>query len=130
MKLYTVWTNNKTNIGQKCVKNDNGDFIGATTGDTYSKKEHYSSDQIRAKISKIDVNNLTGMYHLAPEVEGGEQNRSEWKSRFIGCEVTVEAAHYCGNHKVYRCLELGGEYFSDMELTLLENDNESWKAYD
>lgn len=117
MEIYTVWQNNSTGIGEKCLKNENGHFIGIETGDTYDKNAHYSSQQILAKIISVDINNRTGMYHLYADSSHLE-NRHDWKSKYIGCFVTVEAAHWCDDIKVYRCLELD-EYFTSGELEIL-----------
>jgi hypothetical protein len=131
MKLYTVWNEFHSGIKpqQKCLINDNGDYVGILTGDVYPKSWHYHSRQFHAKIIAADEDNNTGMYHLdACWNDNNETNDKSFKHKFIGCEVTVEAAHMCGKAKVYRCLELD-EYFSDTELELLEDDSAEWAKY-
>lgn len=132
MKLYTVWNNNLTGIrpSQKCLKNSDGDFVGIETGNVYQATTHYASEQYTARIKAVDEINETGMYHLDAEwSDDGEENAKSLKSKFVGCIVTVEAAHMAGERKIYRCLELDGEYFSDTELELLEDDSYAWRHY-
>lgn len=132
-QMYQVWTN-KGFFGikpaQKCLLNKNGDFVGVLDGTLYSKEFHSASRQYKAVILKPSSTNLTGMYHLdvGDLVENDDENRGEWKSKYEGCIVTIEAAHKCGDEKVYRCVELN-EYFSGNELELLEDDSDEWKAY-
>jgi hypothetical protein len=117
IKLYTVWKNNCRGIEEKCLLTDEGHYIGQDTGIFYSNDEHYHNDQITAKIVKIEDENNTGMLHLADDSEFEEDYRLR-KTNFIGCIATFEEAHYYGDIKVYRCLELG-EYFSQNELEIL-----------
>lgn len=131
--LYTVWTKHGIGIkpSQKCLMNKDGDYVGLLEGTLYSKEEHYASKQYKALVLEPDEENLTGMYHLEPGMfsHDSEHNRKGWKARFKGCFVHVEAAHKCGDVKVYRCLELGDEYFSGNELELLDDDSDAWRAY-
>lgn len=121
MYLYTVWKKNRFGIDEKYLMNDNGDFIGNKTGDIYSKEDHYASEQQKAKIIAVDNENKTGMYHLYAELSKiNEENNKSIKSKYIGCTVTLETAHWSGDVRVYRCLELNGEYFSDSEVQILE----------
>lgn len=121
MYLYTVWEKNGFGVHEKCLMNDDGNFIGQKTGKVYDKENYYASKQIKGKIVAVDSANNTGMLHLTADLsETGEENNKSIKSKFIGCTVTLEGAHYFGSFKVYRCLELNGEYFSDTEVQILE----------
>ena len=62
------------------------------------------------------------MYHLSSECwndDNHEDNRASWKKKYIGCIVTVEEAHLANNLRIYRCLELEGEYFSSNEIEII-----------
>jgi hypothetical protein len=122
MKLYTIWSKKSLShigfefsnqgVDEKCLMDDNEDYFGIKTGNIYSKEEFYHSDQWNAKIVAVDNENKTAMYHLE------EDNRKDWKSKFIGCFVTLEKAHFADSVQVYRCLELNGEYFSEFEVEI------------
>lgn len=119
MQTYTVWTKNYTSVDEKCLRNIDGDYIGIQTGTKYSVENHYHSEQLKAQIVAVDSVNQTGMIHLYGESKtDGDENRQFWKSKYIGCYVTVERAHYFGELTVYRCLELG-DYWSSNEIKLL-----------
>lgn len=131
MATYTVWkkhcniTEESPGIAEKCLINTDGDYVNVETGILYSKDTHYHSKQYKAIITKIDKNNCTGMYHLNSFFAPNRlENHYDWKSRFIGCNVTVQEAHLWGDIKVYYVVELK-EYFSANELSLMvdvEND--------
>lgn len=130
--IHTVWKNCGVGVkpNQKCLKRQNGDFINIDDGTIYPCSDHYASKQYKAIIQKPDTENMTGMYHLYEEFSGNnEENKKSWKEKYIGCYVTVEPAHKCGDLKIYRCLELNGEYFSENELQILEDDSSSWINY-
>lgn len=112
--LEIVYKCNKEGINEKCVKNDNGDFIGIDSGKTYPKVGHYSCTKILGKVIKIDQKNLTGMFHL-----GLDSLEYEKKKKFIGCIMTFREAHMFGNIKVYQSYETG-EYFSQNELEIIQ----------
>jgi hypothetical protein len=114
---YTVWKGN-IGVGEKCLLNAAGDYVGVTSGTVYPAAAHRHSAQLDAQIVAVDETNCTGMYHLFREDENGDENRRSWKAQFIGCFVTVEEAHKLGDRKVYRCRELN-EFFSETELKLL-----------
>ena len=121
MQIYNVYKNNCVGINEQCLKNTDGDFIGIKTGNVYEGCEHYSRPQLLAKIISADDDNKTGMYHLYSGLwddKEHEENRRGWKSKYAGCVVTVEQAHYADGLPVYICLELG-EYFSGNEIELL-----------
>lgn len=118
---YTVWTNTHTGVGEKCLKNKDGDYIGIETGKRYSEKDHYHSLRYNAIIKAIDTENKTGMYHLYKgdfNTYDDEENGKSFKEKYVGCLVTVEGAHYMGKLRVYRCVELQ-EYFSEDEIELI-----------
>lgn len=118
MNIYTVWTKSGTGINEKCIMNDIGNYIGINTGVCYNSFEHYHSEQFKAQIIAADSFNNTGMIHLYDH-EDTKENKREWKTKYIGCFVTVEKAHMFGELYVYRCLELG-EYWSSNEIKILE----------
>lgn len=116
MKLYTVWTNNSYGVHEKCLMTTDGDFVGQETGTFYSRNKYYASPQLKGKIVSVSEQNETGMYHLYGDMrEDSEENAKSVKSKFIGCEITLERAHYADGLLIYRCLELG-EYFSENEV--------------
>lgn len=120
MQLYTVWEKGYIGVNEKCLKNTDGNYIGVKTGNKYNSKTHCHSKQYKALIVAVDDENKTGMYHLYKELSNmNEENNKSWKSQYIGCYVTVEKAHWCGDVQIYRCLELE-EYFSDSEIKLLD----------
>lgn len=120
MQLYTVWKKDGTGINEKCLMNTDGDYIGIETSKKYSSTNHYHSKQYKAQIVAVDNKNKTGMYHLYKELnDNDEENSKSWKSKYIGCCVTVEKAHWYGDIQVYRCLELN-EYFSSNEIKIIE----------
>jgi hypothetical protein len=122
MKVYTVWAKKGLSggVGEKCLINSDGDYIGSKSGALYSKEDYYHSPQIKAKIISVDEENKTGMYHLYKELaKSKEDNNVTRKAKFIGCDVTLEEAHWFGEIRVYRCLELNGEYFSQFEIELI-----------
>jgi len=122
MLLYTVWKDNTLGIKERCIMNQNGNYVGIKTGKTYSNLEYSASKQYAAQIVDVDSINNTGMYHLNEgwEFEGRiEENKKSWKQKFIGCFVTIEKAHIYGELIVYRCLELN-EYFSSNEIKILD----------
>jgi hypothetical protein len=119
MQTYTVWKNNYTGINEKCLMNEDGNYIGIKTGDKYLKSEHYHSQQLKAQIISVDESNQTGMIHLYKEANEIGENKKSWKEQYIGCYITVEKAHWCGDIQVYRCLELG-DYWSSNEIKILE----------
>jgi hypothetical protein len=116
IELFTIWERNRRGIDEKCLMTENGDYIGQETGSFYSKEDHYHSTQVKGKIVKVDQDNHTGMIHLDDDSDFEEDYKCR-KSEYIGCFATFEEAHYFGNIKVYRCLELG-EYFSENELEI------------
>lgn len=119
MKIYTVWTKNRTGVG-KCLLRENGDFISVETGEVFKGDDHYPSEIYPAKIVGVDKENNTGMYHLYKEWDDNEEeNRYSFKVKYIGCLVTVEKAHSYGDVKVYRCKELN-EYFTSNEIELVK----------
>lgn len=126
MKLFTVWDRTSTGIGEKCFLKDNGDYIGKDTGKLYTKKEgYYHSKQHIGIIKNVDENNQTGMYHLSEEAEFDYKTHK--MKMYIGCYVTLESAHSCGDVKVYRCLELK-EYVTSNEVEILtELQVRQWK---
>lgn len=123
MKLYTVW-NKHTSVSERCLINQNKEYVGVETGNKYIGDNYRHSQQFKAIIVYVDDKNMTGMYHLNEDYESGnEPNHKSKKSKYIGCEVTVEKAHMCGELAIYRCLELG-EYFSSNELAIYEETKE------
>ena len=119
MQIYTVWTNKRVGVGEKCLMRDNGDYIGLETGTVFPAGEHYHSEQFKGRIVGVDEKNLTGMYHLDEEwSDKSEENAHSFKERFLGCEVTLERAHSADGLQIYRCMELG-EYFSEKEVEVL-----------
>lgn len=132
--IYTVWKNNHTGIqpDQKCLKTITGHFIGLKNGLFYDKEDHYASKTYEAVIVDVDEKNQTGMYHLNEGdddlFENKEENAKSLKSKYIGCKITVEAAHQANGKKIYRCKELT-EYFSEDEIQLLSDDSIEWVKY-
>jgi len=119
MEILTVWNNNKTGLNEECLRNENGNYIGIKTGTIYDCHVHYHSQQYEAIIISVDETNMTGMYHLYKELnDNNNENNKKWKRKFIGCYVTVEKTHWCGEKQIYRCLELG-DYWSSDEIKLL-----------
>lgn len=116
-KTFTVWKG-FVGVGEKCLRKENGDYVGVTSGRIYPAADHRHSERKNAQIIAADRQNLTGMAHLWTKDAGGWANRFEWKSKFIGCFVTVESAHKYQDLLVYRCRELD-EYFSEKELKIL-----------
>lgn len=132
MQTVNIWRNSKTWDGSErvCLTRSNGDFVRIKDGAIFSKDDHYCEKQFKARIKAVDQKNETGMYHLDEHwSDNHETNAISRKSLFLDCIVTVVAAHMCGGTKVYRCIELDNEYFSENELELLEPDDEAWKAY-
>jgi hypothetical protein len=141
MTLYSVWqvhtgimgnpikdpekakkSNSGTGVGEKCLMTDKGHYVGVESGKFYEKKFHYHSPNLKARVVNVDGENLTGMYHLS---EGelfpdAEENEATWKRKYLGAIITVREAHWAGEHRIYRCIELD-EYFSDRELEILES---------
>lgn len=111
--MEIVWKSNGSGINERCVVNDNGDFVGVKTGTVYSKETHYCSDKIKAKVVRVDDKQLNGMIHLEP---GSEQHIR--KQNFIGCTLTFRKAHFFGDIQVYHCFETE-EYFNQNELEVL-----------
>lgn len=121
MQTYTVWTKNGFGVSSTggCLRNINGDYVDIKTGTRFNSSDHYHGEQLKAKIVFADGINQTGMLHLySDESIGTEENRRSWKSKYVGCFVTVERAHRNGELMVYRCLELG-DYWSSNEIELL-----------
>lgn len=120
MQTYTVWKNNGMGIDENCLINYDGDYIGIDTGKIYKQSEYYHSEQFKAQIISVDDKNETGMYHLYTGwSDDNIENHKSWKSKYIGCYVTVETAHWCDDIQVYRCLELS-DYWSSNEIKILE----------
>lgn len=111
MELHTVVKSNGLAIilDEQCLINNNGDYVGCKTGNIYSQKEHMHKEKYKGKIVHIDTFNMTGMIHLS------EQIYRDIKAKFLGCKVTLEKAHLCGELTIYRCLE-NGEYYSENEV--------------
>jgi len=118
MQIYHVWKNNCMGLNEECLLNENRDYVGIKTGKIYDRNLHYHSEQYKAKIIAVDDINQTGMYHLYKEINEKEENNKSWKIKYIGCLVTVERAHHCGDLDVYRCLELG-DYWSENEIKII-----------
>ena len=115
MELYTVHKSNGIPfiLDEKCLLNDQGDYIGCKTGNTYFSESHKHSKKFKAKITHIDTLDNTGMVHLS------EKSAIERKAKFKGCYVTVEKAHRMGDILVYRCME-NGDYYSQSEIEIIE----------
>lgn len=110
-----------TGLNEKCFMTDKGHYIGVETGNFYDKKYHYHSENLKGKIVNVDDENLTGMYHLS---EGeffpdAEENEVTWKRKYLGAILTFNRAHWAGEHRIYRCIELD-EFFSDNEVKIIE----------
>ena len=118
MEIYHVWQNNCISVGEECLKNERGDYVGMKTGNIYDSSKHYHSEQFKAQIIAVDEINQTGMYHLSKEHNEKEENNKSWKLKYIGYLITVEKAHLYGNLQIYRCLELG-EYWSGNEIKIV-----------
>ncbi|MED1665646.1 hypothetical protein [Brevibacillus laterosporus] len=117
MELYSVWRKKgSSGVGEKCLMREDGKYIGVTAGNVYDQESHYHSERLIGKIISVDRENKTGMHHLCREW-GNEENKISFKEKFIGCLVTVEAAHFANSVRIYRCLELG-EYFSEFEIEI------------
>lgn len=117
IELYTVWTNGRIGVREKCLLNQDGDYIGIETGNRYDQKDHYHSSQIKGKIISVDDENLTGMYHLFEGWNSNDENKKSTKRKYIGCYVTLEEAHYADGLRIFRCLEVD-EYFSENEVAI------------
>ena len=124
MEILTIWPHiaTKGGLDEKCLWSTKGYYVGLKTGTHYAAADYYHSPQLRAIIRAVDATNQTGMYHLDEhwqEEDKKDDNRAKWKQQFVGCLVTVENAHNCGDRTIYRCLELD-EYFSANELELID----------
>jgi hypothetical protein len=132
MQLYTVWEASGkldskeakesylgTGIDEKCLMNEEGDYVGQDTGQIYPRDKHYHSDQLIGIIITVDEDNKTGMMHLDGPAwaDDSEINEKTMKARYTGCRVTLESAHFADGIAVYRCLELR-EYFSELEVKI------------
>lgn len=110
--LEIVW-NNSIGVGERCIKNDSGDFVGVETYQIYSKDNHYASEKLRAIIRRVDDKQQNGMLHLDPQ-----EDIYKRKYNFVGCEMTFREAHLYRGLKVYQSYETG-EYYNQNELEVL-----------
>jgi len=113
--VFSVYTNKWIGVREDCLMTTSGDYIGLDTGTFYSKKDHYHSPMVKAKIKSADDENKTGMHHLSEK----EENNISYKRKYIGAIVTLKAAHWAGKHRIYYCMELK-EFFSDDEIEIIE----------
>lgn len=121
MNILSV-TSGPAFLNEKCLWNVGGYYVGLETGKKYITTTHRHCPQLQAIIRAVDTDNQTGMLHLnpgTPQDADPQENRTDWKTRYVGCRVTVEEAHFYGDKKVFRCLELK-EYFSEDELEILD----------
>lgn len=111
--LEYVWSKTNVGVGEKCLKNEAGDFIGVETGTLYSQEGYYASDKLKGIVRSVDEKQLNGMIHLDPLEE-------TWKNKynFIGCKMSFRKAHLYGNLQIYQSFETG-EYFNQNELEIL-----------
>ena len=126
MKTFTVW-HKHTGVNEKCLMVENGDYIGIDTGKLYKKDDdHHHSKQHIGIITSIEGVDQTGMIHLDQGSEGLKKKQGMMKN-FIGCYVTLEAAHWYGETRVYRCREFG-DYVTSNEVKILTDQQvRQWK---
>jgi len=126
MKTFTVWYKH-TGVNEKCLMKEDGDYIGINTGTLYKKEDgHHHSKQHIGVIIGIESVDQTGMMHLDQDSEG-LKNKQQLMKSYIGCYVTLEAAHWYGKVRVYRCLELDDYVTSNEVKILTEQQVRQWK---
>jgi len=126
MKTFTIWFK-FTGINEKCLMTEDGDYIGIDTGKLYKKDDdHHHSKQHIGIITGCDEVDVTGMIHLDQGMTGLTEKQQMMK-KYKGCYVTLEAAHWYGEIRVYRCRELK-EYVTSNEVRILtEQQVRQWK---
>ena len=126
MKKFSVW-HKYTGVNEKCLMTESGDYVGIDTGTLYKREDgHHHSKQHIGIITGVEGVDQTGMVHLDQGSDGLEKKQGLMK-KFIGCYVTLEAAHWYGKVRVYRCLELGDYVTSNEVKILTEQQVRQWK---
>lgn len=100
-------------VDEQCLINNEKDYVGVKTGNTYSGTEYRHKENYKAKIIGIEPVNNTGMIHLT------EEKAIEKKAKYIGCVVTLEKAHKMNGAIVYRCLE-NHDYYTETEVQIIK----------
>ena len=112
--MFSVRDSCNKSVGELCVSNMDGDYLGTESGKVYKKDDHHRPPMYLGRVLRLVYPDKTGMLHLS------DDSSVYLRKNFIGKFAVLEEAHKCDSVTVYRAYFPEGsmEYFSEDELEI------------